>query len=89
MVADKYISLLVALVGSLGSASIGLIFPPMLEILTLWPGRSNNRFYWLTFSKDVIIILLGVAQFIIGTVTSVVSLAESLTGNGLRVNCPI
>ena len=88
MIADKYISLLVALVGSLGTASIGLIFPPMLEILTLWLDRRNNRFYWLTFSKDMIIMLLGIAQCVIGTVTSVVALIESLTGSGLHVNCP-
>mgnify|MGYP001791803547 CR=1 FL=1 len=89
MIADKYISLLVALIGSLGSASIGLIFPPMLEILTLWPDRSNNRFYWLSFSKDMIIMLLGIAQCAIGTVTSVVALINSLAGSGIQVNCPI
>lgn len=58
----------ISLVGAFSSSALALIFPPLIEIITLWPigwGKSN----WVLW-KDLSIVLFGLMGFCIGSYVS-------------------
>ncbi|KAI9557363.1 hypothetical protein GHT06_017191 [Daphnia sinensis] len=59
---DLYISLVGAMTGSL----LALIFPPILEIVTCWPGVSK-----MAIVKNFLIVIFGLTGFISGTYASI------------------
>lgn len=78
-IVDEYLNLLIALVGSVASAALTLIFPAALEILTFWPERKSIRHFWITCSKDVCIFVFGIFCFLFGTVTAMQNLVQQLS----------
>lgn len=75
---------LVALIGAVASSALALIFPPILHIivsgdrdLLLWKEQSGaaiKQALWMT--KDILIILLGVAGLVLGTYASIYGLVQ-------------
>ncbi|GBP41420.1 hypothetical protein EVAR_36176_1 [Eumeta japonica] len=62
------LSSVISLVGAVSSSALALIFPPLIEIVTLWPDRVGVRTY--TLWKDVAIALFGIIGFGFGTYAS-------------------
>lgn len=70
---------MISLIGAFGSSSLGLIFPPLLEIITFGAYYGLNgmgRFYWKLW-KDLAIICLGLLSVVFGTYASVLELMKS------------
>lgn len=87
-IVDRYLDLLISLIGSLASAALALIFPPLLEIITYWPERRNISNYWLMFAKDIAIITLGITGFFAGTGVTIQRLVVSLGSHDNTNGCP-
>lgn len=58
----------ISLVGAVSSSTLALIFPPIIEIVTVYPnfGRRN----WVLW-KDMLLLIFGVLGFMFGTYASV------------------
>jgi len=65
-VAIPKLDLFISLVGAFGSSFLGLIFPPMLDLVVHWPNVGTA-----TLLKNVFIIIFGLAGFVTGTYASV------------------
>ncbi|KAF6025907.1 hypothetical protein EB796_015790 [Bugula neritina] len=76
----KYLDLLIALIGSVASAALAIIFPPLLEIMTFWPDRKERKYFWIMFTKDIVIMLFGVLCFVSGTAVAVMQLVQRFRG---------
>jgi len=74
------LDLLIALIGSVASAALAIIFPPLLEIMTFWPDRKERKYFWIMFSKDIVIMLFGVLCFLSGTAVAVMQLVQRFRG---------
>lgn len=84
----SYLDLLISLVGSLASAALALIFPPLFEILTYWPERHNNKKFWLMFIKNLFLAFVGFTGFIAGTTVTIIKLVEKLSAHSQEGSCP-
>lgn len=62
----------ISLVGAFSSSALALIFPPIIEIITLWPDKYALS-TWMLW-KDVGIILFGVLGFVVGSYVSILNL---------------
>ena len=74
-IAIPQLDLVISLVGALASSTLALVFPPLLEIIVLWPngfGRCN----WKIF-KDILICLFGMTGFVLGTTTTVMEIIKN------------
>ncbi|XP_057366705.2 neutral amino acid uniporter 4-like [Daphnia carinata] len=67
---DLYISLVGAMTGSL----LALIFPPILEIVTRWPGVSK-----MVIVKNFLIVIFGLTGFTSGTYASIKQILSATT----------
>lgn len=67
-----HLDLLIALIGALASSSLALIFPPIIELLTL--SSEGNRPSVLIIVKDVAIMLLGLLGCITGTYAAILGI---------------
>jgi len=65
-VAIPKLDLFISLVGAFGSSFLGLIFPPILDLVVHWPKVSTA-----TLLKNCLIIIFGSAGFVTGTYASV------------------
>ena len=65
---EKFISL----IGSVASASLALIFPPLFHILTFRKVGLSK----FAYAKDILIILFGVIAFAFGGYTSVADIIK-------------
>jgi len=74
----NFLNLLISLIGSIASSALALIFPPLLEIMTFWPDRKDRKYFWIMFSKDIVIMLFGVLCFVSGTVVSIQQLLHKV-----------
>lgn len=63
----------ISLVGAVSTATLALVFPPLLEMVTFWPSRQYGRWNWILW-KDVAVCAFGLLGFVIGTSTSVVEI---------------
>ena len=61
-----HLDLMIAFVGSVGCASLTLIFPPIIEVVTLWPDHLLGRYKW-RLVKDILIFAFGLTGFVMGT----------------------
>ncbi|KAL1386048.1 hypothetical protein pipiens_012900 [Culex pipiens pipiens] len=66
----------ISLVGAVSTSTLALVFPPLIEIVTFWPGRQYGRWNWI-FWKDVAIACFGMSGFLIGTSTSVTQIVTN------------
>ena len=72
---------LISLIGAFASSALALIFPPVLEILVF--GKVPNhkllglpRPVW--FTKDILILMLGIVGFLFGTYASLVEIGKNI-----------
>ncbi|XP_058832722.1 proton-coupled amino acid transporter-like protein CG1139 [Topomyia yanbarensis] len=63
----------ISLVGAISTSMLALVFPPLIEIITYWPGRKYGPGNWILW-KDIAICLFGLFGFFIGTSTSLVEI---------------
>lgn len=71
-----YLDVLISLVGAFASSALALMFPPLIEFLTLY--REKGVIVKLTLVKDVLIFIFGIVGFITGTYASLVQLVEEV-----------
>ncbi|XP_058444561.1 proton-coupled amino acid transporter-like protein CG1139 [Malaya genurostris] len=63
----------ISLVGAVSTSTLALVFPPIIEIVTYWPGRKYGTGNWILW-KNIAICAFGLVGFFIGTSTSVVEI---------------
>ncbi|VDP90455.1 unnamed protein product [Echinostoma caproni] len=72
------LELMISLIGSLASSMLAFILPPILELVHLWPSRHSIRWFWfLVFTKHMVIIFIGFISFLGGTVATLMQLIEA------------
>ena len=71
-VAIPRLDLFISLVGAFGSSFLGLIFPPILDLVVHWPKVST-----ITLLKNLFIIVFGLAGFATGTYASVQEIVKA------------
>lgn len=69
-IAIPNLDLFISLVGALSLSMLGITFPAFLECIVKWNKTSGAAKAFMIF-KNVIIALIGVAGFIIGTSLSI------------------
>nr|XP_040235097.2 proton-coupled amino acid transporter 2-like [Anopheles coluzzii]XP_040235104.2 proton-coupled amino acid transporter 2-like [Anopheles coluzzii]XP_040235112.2 proton-coupled amino acid transporter 2-like [Anopheles coluzzii]XP_049462155.1 proton-coupled amino acid transporter 2-like [Anopheles coluzzii] len=62
----------ISLVGAVSTSTLALVFPPLIDLLTLWPARTE-RWRW-TVLKDALIIAFGACGFFFGTAKSLATI---------------
>lgn len=62
----------ISLVGAFSSSALALIFPPLIEIVTLWPDKLGKN-SWILW-KDILIALFGVVGFLVGSYVSLLNI---------------
>ncbi|XP_078326492.1 neutral amino acid uniporter 4-like isoform X2 [Crassostrea virginica] len=75
-----HLDLLIALIGALASSSLALIFPPIIELLTL--SADDQRPSIVIILKDLAIMLLGLLGCITGTyaaIQGIINVSKSVT----------
>ncbi|ELU12760.1 hypothetical protein CAPTEDRAFT_170430 [Capitella teleta] len=70
-----HLDLMISLVGAVSSSTLALIFPPILEILTLWPDELGRCKWRLV--KDVLLIAFGVLGFLAGSFVSIYEIIKT------------
>jgi len=48
--------------------------------MTFWPDRKERKYFWIMFSKDIVIMLFGVLCFLSGTAVAVMQLVQRFRG---------
>jgi len=72
---------MISLVGTLSSSAIALIFPPLLDLVTFSSDRRHfGCFYWRAV-KDVLIMIVGLMGFIIGTAVTIKQIVQAFANN--------
>lgn len=69
-VAIPNLSLFISLIGALSLSTLGILFPPFLECVYKWNRTSGSTKAFMIF-RNIIICLIGLAGFVIGTTLSV------------------
>ncbi|XP_075228660.1 proton-coupled amino acid transporter-like protein pathetic isoform X2 [Lycorma delicatula] len=64
------------LVGALSLSMVGLIFPPLIEMLVYWESPGHGPYKWRLW-KNLFIILFGFLGLITGTMTSISEFAHA------------
>ncbi|XP_049541876.1 proton-coupled amino acid transporter-like protein CG1139 [Anopheles darlingi] len=62
------LSTFISLVGAVSTSTLALVFPPLIELLTVWP-NPRPGYRWLIL-KDALIIAFGASGFFFGTAKS-------------------
>ena len=81
--------MMVSLVGSLGCSALALIFPPLVDIMTLWPQRNSHKCLYPVIIKDLFLMCLGLIQLVVGTVLTVHSLVIDSQSQVYHDPCPL
>ena len=68
------IGLFISLVGAVSSSFLALIFPPVIQTLTLWP-LGLGPYKWILW-KNIFIIMFGFIGFVTGTYTSLEAIVK-------------
>ncbi|KAG8128510.1 putative Proton-coupled amino acid transporter 1-like protein [Naja naja] len=71
------LDIVIALVGSVSSSALALIIPPLLEIFTYY----SEGLHPLILAKDILISLLGIIGFVVGTYESLYELIVPTVSN--------
>lgn len=64
------------LVGALSLSIVGLIFPPIIEMLVYWESPGLGLFWWRLW-KNGLIVLFGFIGLVTGTMTAIEEFAET------------
>ncbi|XP_067943940.1 proton-coupled amino acid transporter 2-like [Watersipora subatra] len=78
-ICGKNLGLLISLIGSMASAALALIFPPLFDVITFWPERQNIKYFWFMFAKDLAIGVFGIFCFLFGTIFALIQLITTLS----------
>ncbi|GBM16725.1 Proton-coupled amino acid transporter 1 [Araneus ventricosus] len=78
-IAIPNLDLLISLVGALASSSLALIFPPIIELCTVWNTNMSPKKFKLVLIKDIFIMIFGIFGSIIGTYTVISEIAEAMS----------
>lgn len=62
--------LFIALVGALASSSLALIFPPIIELVTIWNSNISRSKLNLIIAKNIFLVSFGLVGSVIGTYTA-------------------
>ncbi|CAL1290873.1 unnamed protein product [Larinioides sclopetarius] len=73
------LDLLISLVGALASSSLALIFPPIIELCTVWNTNISPRKFKLILIKDIFIMIFGIFGSVIGTYTVLREIADTMS----------
>ncbi|XP_015121467.1 proton-coupled amino acid transporter-like protein pathetic isoform X1 [Diachasma alloeum] len=66
----------ISLVGAVCLSTLGLMFPSIIELVTVWEEEDGlGRYNWRLW-KNILIILFGVLGFVTGTYTSILEITE-------------
>ena len=71
-----HLELMISLIGALASSALALIFPPIIQILALWP---DGKLRWWHIVKDILIVLFGILGFVAGTITSIMEIVKVMS----------
>lgn len=66
-----------SLIGAVCVSTLGFMFPAIIEILTYYKRPGFGIFKWILV-KNILLILFGIAGFIIGTYVSILEINETL-----------
>lgn len=66
-----------SLIGAVCVSTLGFMFPAMIELLTYYKRPGFGMLKWILV-KDILLILFGVAGFIIGTYVSILEINQTL-----------
>lgn len=81
----------IGLIGAFGCSYLALILPPVVDLLCRYGNTTNaeknkcGKFYWILV-KNVVILLIGIAGFCIGTFFSVSDIVEQFKLDALGNN---
>ncbi|XP_055941372.1 proton-coupled amino acid transporter 1-like isoform X2 [Argiope bruennichi] len=78
-IAIPNLDLLISLVGALASSSLALIFPPIIELCTVWNSNMSPRKFRLVLMKDIFIVIFGIFGSVIGTYTVISEIVELMS----------
>uniref|UniRef100_A0A061QFW7 Putative vesicular inhibitory amino-acid transporter n=1 Tax=Cupiennius salei TaxID=6928 RepID=A0A061QFW7_CUPSA len=62
--------LFISLVGALASSSLALIFPPIIELATIWNTNISKRKFTVILIKNIFLVTFGITGCVIGTYTA-------------------
>lgn len=68
-----YLGYFISLVGAVSSTALALLFPPIVEMVLIWQNPKMSKF---TFSKDILILVIGFLGCITGTYESISALIK-------------
>ena len=84
---------LITLVGAVASSALALMFPAILDILTFWKKKREQKGLWMLvwLIKDILIVLLGVVGSIFGTGAAIKNIVDFFqsTNTTSSPQCPI
>uniref|UniRef100_A0A182Y517 Amino acid transporter transmembrane domain-containing protein n=1 Tax=Anopheles stephensi TaxID=30069 RepID=A0A182Y517_ANOST len=63
----------ISLVGAVSTSTLALVFPPLIDLLTLWPHGDRPGRHWIVL-KDSLIIAFGACGFFFGTAKSLATI---------------
>uniref|UniRef100_A0A182W4U8 Amino acid transporter transmembrane domain-containing protein n=1 Tax=Anopheles minimus TaxID=112268 RepID=A0A182W4U8_9DIPT len=63
----------ISLVGAVSTSTLALVFPPLIDLLTLWPDGDRPGRRWIVL-KDALIIAFGACGFFFGTAKSLATI---------------
>lgn len=66
-----------SLIGAVCVSTLGFMFPATIEILTYYKRPGFGILKWILV-KDLLLILFGIAGFVIGTYVSILEIKETL-----------
>ncbi|KAL1117152.1 hypothetical protein AAG570_004479 [Ranatra chinensis] len=76
-VAIPNLELFISLIGALCLSTMGLAFPALIQLFTFWYDINGTQFV-LFFLKNLVIIIIAILGFVIGTATSIQEIVEKL-----------
>uniref|UniRef100_A0AAG5DNX1 Amino acid transporter transmembrane domain-containing protein n=1 Tax=Anopheles atroparvus TaxID=41427 RepID=A0AAG5DNX1_ANOAO len=65
----------ISLVGAVSTSTLALVFPPLIDLLTVWPHPNRPGRAWLIL-KDALIIAFGACGFFFGTAKSLATILD-------------
>lgn len=75
----------ISLIGAAGLSTLGLMFPPIIEIITYYKQPGYGKFMWILW-KNVFLILCGIASFFTGTYVSLLEIYNDVKWNEKQTN---
>ncbi|CAL8093291.1 unnamed protein product [Calicophoron daubneyi] len=72
------LDLMISLIGALASSMLAFVIPPALDLVHWWTRHDQIKCFWFCkFTKDLIIIVIGLLSFVGGTVATLIQIIEA------------